>query len=189
MLWEVEIKPREVPPELERVRQEYDLLTHSNLSSDFICQVSRGYLLEGELSRDQATRLSHELLCDPLVEEGQITELNEASLQDGDSGAAVTVLPRPGVMDPVAQTVMDAAQNEGISLASVRTFRRYYLRRQRLAEARLDLLFHKVLANDAVEEVVEGPLSSRHLSCGIPYKFRLVILPIRELDDSALVEL
>jgi phosphoribosylformylglycinamidine synthase len=189
MLWEVEIKSREIPPELRRVRQEYDLLTHTNLSRDLIRQASRGYLLEGDLNHDQAARLLQELLCDPLVEEGQIVELNAAGRLDGVPEATVTVLPKPGVMDPVAQTVADAAQNEGLRLTSVRTFRRYYLRRQHLPEVRLDLLFHKILANDAVEEVVEGPLSARHLGCGTPYDFRLVVLAIRDLDDPALVEL
>src|SRR5262249_5038695 len=101
----------------------------------------------------------------------------------------VTVLPKPGVMDPVAQSVVDAALNLGIVLQSVRTFRRYYLRRSSLAGARTDLLFHKVLANDAVEEVIQGPLSAQHLGFGKPYEFHLITVPIRELGDKALVQL
>jgi phosphoribosylformylglycinamidine synthase subunit PurSL len=39
----------------------------------------------------------------------------------------LTVLPKPGVMDPVALSVIDAACDLGLSLQGVRTFRRFYL--------------------------------------------------------------
>jgi phosphoribosylformylglycinamidine synthase len=185
MLWEVEIQPRETPPELERVRQEYDLLTHQDLGRDLLRQASRGYLLEGELEHEQVTRLVNELLYDRLVEHCSVALLDDAGTPDG----AVTVLPRPGVMDPVAQSVSDAALNLGITLASVRTFRRYYLNAQHPPEAKLELLFSKVLANEAVEEVVRGRLSAQHLGFGASYQFQRLTVPIRELDEGALVRL
>ena len=36
------------------------------------------------------------------------------------------MLLKPGVMDPVAQSVLEAARDLGIRLDSVRTFRRYF---------------------------------------------------------------
>src|SRR5437763_793446 len=47
-------------------------------------------------------------------------------------------------------------------------------------------LFHKVLANDAIEQVIDGPLTLDHLALGAPYRFELIRVPLRDLDDSAL---
>src|SRR5947209_4629889 len=114
MLWEVEIRPRANPPDLQRVQQEYDLLCHGNQGRDLIRQASRGYLLEGNLDRAQVTRLLEELLCDPLVEDSRLTDLGKPGIPNGEP--VITVLPKPGVMDPVAQSVVDAARNLDLTL-------------------------------------------------------------------------
>ena len=87
MLWEVEITPLQHDPEWERVSEEYGLLTHGKTVSP-VARTSRGYLLEGELSREQAERLTTELLVDSLVETGRITSLGEP----GDHGWFVEAL-------------------------------------------------------------------------------------------------
>src|SRR4051794_32458068 len=98
MLWEIEIRPRGADPERARVAEEYDLLTHSRDGERLVTAASRGYLLEGELSREQVDRLAGELLVDPVVETGRVTTLGGPA--DGDLLA--TVLLKPGVMDPAA---------------------------------------------------------------------------------------
>ncbi len=40
------------------------------------------------------------------------------------------------------------------------------------------MLFRKVLANDAIEQVVVGPLTADHLGVGSPYAFKLVTVPL-----------
>ena len=47
----------------------------------------------------------------------------------------------------------------------------------------------RLLANDAIEQVVVGPLRLERLELGRPYRFELRTVPIRELDDDALVRL
>src|SRR5262249_30755940 len=125
----------------------------------------------------------NELLLDPLVEGGVC---NPVPLRNGPPRVVEwTVLPRPGVMDPAAQSVLDAARDLGVPLDSVRTFRRYALGEDGLPEpARSALL--RVLANDAIEQVIEGPLELDHLTFGAPYRFRLVVVPLRDLDDEGL---
>src|SRR5262249_14890473 len=46
----------------------------------------------------------------------------------------------------------------------------------------------KVVANDAIEQIIEGPLSADHLTLGQPYDFQVVRVPIRDLDEQALLE-
>ncbi len=195
MLWEVEITPKLYDPERQRVCEEFDLLTHSHRGLEFIARTSRGYLLEGELAHEQVEQLTSELLVDSLVESGRIGALNASS-----QPALATVLLKPGVMDPAALSVVEAARDLGIQIDSVRSFRRYYGpavggnngsggQSAALSATDRDLLFRRVLANEAIEQVIEGPLTLDHLGLGSSYIFRLVTVPLRELSPESLVKL
>src|SRR5262249_43092899 len=167
--------------ERRRVCDEFNLLTHGHDGGP-IAASARGYLLEGDLSREQAEKLLTELLLDPLVETGRLGTLNEPIGPD----CLATVLLKPGVMDPAALSVVEAARDLGLGVDTVRTYRRYY---GPPPGARRDVLFRKVFCNEAIEQVVEGPLTLDHLSIGTPYSFRLVTVPLRDLDDAALGKL
>ena len=58
-----------------------------------------------------------------------------------------------------------------------------------LPAERLALLCAKILANDAIEQVIVGPLSFAHLEVGSPYDFKLESVPIRGMDDAELQRL
>ena len=75
-------------------------------------------------------------------------------------------------MDPVALSMVDAARDLGLTVESVRSFRRYF--GPALAEQARQVLFRKVLANDAIEQVVDGPLSPRSPGAGhhVPFSAR-----------------
>src|SRR6266436_6309513 len=117
MLWEVEILPKHHDPEAQRVRQEIALLTHAGEENGYVELASRGFLLEGIFPRETAERLLNDLLLDPIAETGRVGELNAFTTIDdpartGSPGepASVyqrlaTVLLKPGVMDPVAESV------------------------------------------------------------------------------------
>jgi len=183
MLWEIEIRPKGHDAERRRVAEEYDLLTHTRGGAAFISGTARGYLLEGELSRVQAKRLADELLIDALVESGRLGALNEHLRADH----LATVLLKPGVMDPTSLSVVEAARDLGLDVASVRTFRRYF--GPPLPSDAQAVLHRKVLANEAIEQVIAGPLALEHLTVGSAYRFQLVTVPLRELDDAALEKL
>ena len=224
MLWEVTISPNKgSDQESDRVREEYNLLTHSRLGHDIIAGNAHGYLLEGELNEDQVRSLLGELLVDSLTHKAEFKKLHDRAQFGGtlarsvseerlplanasgqcaantpfeDSGrATLTVLLKPGVMDPVALSVADAAHDLGIPVESVRTFRRYFLnsaltrRLTPLGSPPQHSSLEKVLANDAIERIVEGPLSPEHLAVGKPYSFSLVVVPLRQLDDAGLLKL
>jgi phosphoribosylformylglycinamidine synthase len=186
MLWEVEISPlrEDDDAELLRVESEAEVLGLPMPSEGpLLLGTARGYLLEGNLSLDQAARLMSELLVDPLVERARCSAL---SASDGRTPAAQwTVLLKPGVMDPAAQSVLAAAGDLGVALQSVRTFRRYRVPAQGLPAA-MAVGLRKILANDAIEQVVAGELHLDHLAFGRPYVFRLVTVPLRGLDDAGL---
>jgi phosphoribosylformylglycinamidine synthase len=180
MLWEIEVRPTGADLERDRVAEEYDLLTHSSEGKRLVTATARGFLIEGDLDRSAAERLASELLVDKLVESGRLGALNEHISAD----QLATVLLKPGVMDPAALSVIDAARDLGLAVESVRTFRRYF--GPSPSDAERAVLFRRVLANEAIEHVVAGPLALEHLALGSSYVFRLVTVPLRSLDDSGL---
>jgi phosphoribosylformylglycinamidine synthase subunit PurSL len=182
MLWEIEITPLGQDVERERVGLEYGLLTQSS-GLDLIECTARGYLVQGDLDREQAELLLYQLLIDPLVEEGALYGVDTPRSVDE---LALTVLPKPGVMDPVALSVMDAARDLGLLLHAVRTFRRFVFAQK---EARSDARLRRVLANDAIEEIVEGPLGAAQMALGHAYAFQLRHVPLAGLNDEALLQL
>ena len=182
MLWEIEIRPRGRDAERDRVCDEFDLLTHSRRGGDLISGSARGFLLEGDLGEAAVRRLQDELLVDRIVEIGLFSKLGEHRVP------AFTVLLKPGVMDPVAESVLKAARDLGVPLDVVRTFRRYFGETD-INSADRDTLFRKVLANDAIERIVVGPIREDHLALGQPYIFRKIIVPLLGLDDAGLTKL
>jgi phosphoribosylformylglycinamidine synthase len=183
MLWEIEIRPLGRDVERARVSEEYDLLTHAKTGDRLVTASARGFLLEGNLSRADADRLLHELLLDPIVETAAVGALNEHRRPDH----LATVLLKPGVMDPVALSVVDAAKDLGLDVESVRSFRRYF-GPPLPAEARATLL-NRVLGNDAIELVLAGPLTLDHLGVGAEYRFHLASVSLRDVDDAELLEI
>ena len=81
------------------------------------------------------------------------------------------VLPKPGVMDPVAQSAHNALHDLDIAADVVRTMKKYWV--TGLSDDEIDTLCDKVLANDAIEQVVLGPLAMERLDVGTPYTFEL----------------
>jgi phosphoribosylformylglycinamidine synthase subunit PurSL len=165
MLWEVDIYPAEGQPDR-----------------------ASGYLIQGELSRANVERLAHELLADPVVEQPVVAPVGDSSLMTNrQSRRLVHVLPKPGVMDPVALSTLSAIRDFGLQADAVRTLRKYWL--SELPDDRFRQLLTKVLANDAIEQVIVGPLNFDRLEVGSEYPFRLVTVPLREMDDAKLTRL
>ncbi len=182
MLWEVEIVPLGHDGERDRVRAEFDLITHSNRGGDYVARSARGFLLESEgLTRSDAQKLTDVLLVDAIVETGAVRELG--AMLDS---PVYTVLFKPGVMDPTAESVSKAASDLKVPLSAVRTFRRYY-GRDGIGSTERETLLRKVLANDAIEQVVVGPVHASHLALGQPRDFRLMPVPLADLDDAGLM--
>lgn len=183
MLWEVEIRSAGRDSERERVCDEFDLLTASQRGGDLIAASARGFWLEGEFDLNAADKLVSELLHDPLTETATICELGK-----GVPDEALTVLLKPGVMDPVAESVVAAARDLGVAVEQVRTFRRYFPRKP-LLDADYDLLVRKILVNEAIEQVAVGPVLAEHLTIGQPYIFRRIEVPLRDCSDAELEQL
>ncbi|TWT30910.1 phosphoribosylformylglycinamidine synthase subunit PurL [Blastopirellula retiformator] len=188
-LWEIDIYPSAD----ERDAAADSLIAAAadlGLASDLHVATARGFLIQAEFNREYVELLSDQLLCDTVVETAKIDEAGADSLSQApkaELSQQVYVLPKPGVMDPVAQSTTTAIADFGQSVAAVRTFRKYWL--PELPQAQFEKLCNKLLANDAIEQVIVGPIPFEKLSFGKPYEFALQTTPIRKLDDAGLTKL
>lgn len=190
-LWQVDIYPAEGRPDLAGRRAAADA-ADLGLGDQLTIHAAYGYLLQGELTREQVDRLARELLSDPIVERTVVARVGDAALAQPPAGAApaacpVHVLRKPGVMDPVAASAQQAIADFALRADEVRTFRKYWI--EGLDGAPLRTLCSKLLANDSIEQFVVGPLQLDQLHVGAPYQFQLVTVPIRQLDGPGLDQL
>lgn len=149
-------------------------------------QAIRLFLIEGDLTNEQVGRIADELLVDPVSEEFQLGQT------PGPAGLApatlIEVHLKPGVTDPVAASAQMAIADMGLEVQSVRTARKYVILGG-LTDKQKESIAQKVLANDCIEEVLiglDGEPPSPHVE---PYQLEIITLPIRQLDDEALVGL
>jgi phosphoribosylformylglycinamidine synthase II len=189
MLWEIDIHPAEGQPDRagERVAAAAREL---GLADNLQVAAARGFLIQGtSLDQPSIERLANELLVDSVVERPTIGTVGAATLAATRSGArqCVTVLLKPGVMDPVAQSALTAAADLGIHPEALATLRKYWI--DGASETQTKSIGSRLLANDAIEQVFYGPLDLQQLEVGRPYKFELRTVSIRDLDDDALMRL
>ncbi|MGN6547277.1 MAG: phosphoribosylformylglycinamidine synthase subunit PurL [Aureliella sp.] len=187
-LWEVDILPADGQIDTAGkalAAEARDL----GLGNELRIAAAHGFLLSGDLDERTVSRAASELLSDPITEQVAFGQLGDQRLLSSRNQLTqvVHVLPKPGVMDPVAQTTLQALQDLKLPVQQVRTLRKYWL--SNLDQAALDRVCQKLLANDSIEQLVVGPLHLDRLEVGTPYNFQLVHVPIRELDDAALAKL
>jgi len=193
MLWEIDIYPAPCQPDRLALQITADA-AELGIASELHVAAANGYLIQGRLERQQVERLAEELFADRVVERAIVTQVGSApplnpikSVAADAQSLLVHVLPKPGVMDPVAQSAQAAIADFGLEVEAVRTLRKFWL--SNLSPNKVPLLAAKVLANDAIEQVVIGPLEFDRLELGSDYVFKLITVPLREMDDTALVKL
>ncbi|MEN6557495.1 MAG: phosphoribosylformylglycinamidine synthase subunit PurL [Thermoguttaceae bacterium] len=190
MLWEVDIYAAGGQPDLGAA-DVAAAAVELHLADRLAVTSARGYLIEGEFDQAQIERIADQLLADRVVERIVVAPVGDPRLAKLPEGRAhwIHVLPKPGVMDPVAQSAMTAIADMGFGAkaATVRTLKKYAV--GPLSDERIKLLCAKALANDAVELAIVGPLQLDRLHVGSPYRFERRTVPIRAMDDAALERL
>ena len=189
MLWEVEIRPSasEIDREGLRVVGEAHALGAAGVKS---VRSARSFLLQGaSLAETDVTRAARTLLVDPVAE---VFVAHRVSSQNGAgstaNGRLLNVLFKPGVTDNVALSTQKALVDLGFAVETVATGRKYWFETD-VSDADLDRIGKRVLANDAIERVISGSLQMDQIGAGSEYKFQLRTVPIRTMDDDALMHL
>ena len=191
MLWHIQIVPGEGRKDIEgeRVSSEAEEL---GIVGPWKVSASRGFLIEGDLSQAEIERAARDVFVDGVAEAFSISShggkgrANPENDETTPIGHLVHVLPKPGVTDPVASSALSLLRDLGFHAENVRTVRSYVL--EGPAES-LPRVIQRVLANDAVEQSIVGPLSIDKLGQGEEYTFRRVEVPLKGMNDDALVAL
>ena len=181
MLWHLEIHPAPGYPDLVGKRLSVEA-AESGIPGPWTIAASRGFLVEGTLRQEDIDRAARQVLADPVVESFQIRPVPSPAVADR---SVVHVLPRPGVTDPEAESACALLRELGFAVEGVRTIRSYKIDGP---GEQLPRLIQRVLANEAVEQSALGSLPFDHLGQGRHYEFRLLTVPLRAMDDEALLE-
>ena len=184
-LWQINIFPK--PGQNNRLAQKLTSECQDAAVQVGEIAVGYGYLIQGRIDDAEIRRLAEKLLVDRVIQDHVIgrpadPELNEVS----DEQRLVHVLPKPGVTDPEAETTRLAACRLGFDVAAVRTFRQYQFSGTKVAQDQK--LFH-LLANDSIEQLIDGPISFDRIELGSPYQFQLNHVSILQADDNQLLEI
>ncbi|MBI3726636.1 phosphoribosylformylglycinamidine synthase subunit PurL [bacterium] len=156
--WLVEVTPRPGAADPEGKR-----LLHEAQALGIDARGARSavvYELAGA-DREAACLLAEKLLSDPILEQAVVVGPSEEAARRGAAAPArgervATCVRKPGVMDPVALSTVEAARDLGVSLEDVRLARRVYVEGD-VREDELSRLAGKVLGNEALDRVVLGP--------------------------------
>ena len=192
MLWEVDVLPAEGRPDraAERLLAAAEEAGYRSLS----VATARGYLLEGDvLDASAVAKIASALLTDGVVEtsrHGVVTDsalLNPPERLSGTNCDVLQVLPKTGVMDPTAKSAEQAIAELGSPGVTVRTLNKVWI--AGLPQTDLHEFGMRLLANDAIEQLIVGPLTLERLDAGEPYQFELKHVSIRSLDDEGLMRL
>lgn len=147
----IEVKPR---------KAEYDPLSrsvHAALVGDgeapanAVVHTERLYRLEGELGDADVNRIMTELLIDPVVETGRI-DADDAGAKSA-RGATVDVWLKPGVTDPVGETVEKGIRDLGIAAPVRAASATRYLFPKQTDGAALRRFAARHLANELIHDI------------------------------------
>jgi phosphoribosylformylglycinamidine synthase len=148
----------------------------------------RGYLLAADLGAEQVRAFAAAVLSDPITDTFVLHEPNAAAAPAPNGTHLVTIVPRPGVTDPVAQSVQKALADMDLPVVGAGTYRTYLVRGE-VEPARLLQVARRALANDVVHEVLLD-----RLPVGLPGPppapdLAVRTIPLAELDLDGLVAL
>ncbi len=199
MLWEVEIRPADNENDREGTRVAHEARALGGATIHEV-RSAKSFLLQGKsLNEADVRRAAATLLSDPVVETFRVSRISPDSQSGTDSSPIMpsapasknpllNVLFKPGVTDNVALSTQKALVDLGFPVDAVATSRKYWFNPNALPRE-LDRLAKRVLANDAIERVIAGPLLMEKIGAGSEYAFELRTIPIRTMNDDSLAHL
>ncbi len=184
MLWEIDVYPAPGQTDL-LARQVAAAASELGVAPGMEVTTAGGYLIHGNLQREQVERLALQLFADPIIERFVVGSVGEEALNRPPRPGAtlIHVMPKPRVMDPAAASATAAIGKLGFSV-TVRLLRKFWL--SNISPAQAKTLAIKLLTHAEIEQVIIGPLTLERLDEETQYRFQLNKLPLGTPVDGTL---
>ncbi|MBK8097638.1 MAG: phosphoribosylformylglycinamidine synthase subunit PurL [Planctomycetes bacterium] len=145
----------------------------------------RGYLLATGLPEAQVREFARAVLTDPVVEQFVVHAPGASDPVLPRGQHRITVLPRPGVTDPVAHSVQKAMVDMGLPAIATGTYKAFDIT---AAAEPQDLTqgARRALANDVIQEVLYGRLPPGLPGAGGKADLAVHPIPLAHLDRVGL---
>jgi phosphoribosylformylglycinamidine synthase len=151
-----------------------------------------GYLLGADLTREQVEQFAHDVLADPIQEQFEVFAPGvEAQVETGGGATPhhrISILPLPGVSDPVARSVHKAMVDSGLPPTPTGTYRAYEFDAGVAAGALLTAV-EATLSNPAIQRVVADLVPLELPGPGSEPDLEVHPVPLAGLDAAALVQI
>ncbi|HYE62544.1 MAG TPA: phosphoribosylformylglycinamidine synthase subunit PurS [Phycisphaerales bacterium] len=176
---EVRTRPNLPDPRAHSVKRRAEALGFHGLRE---VNTAKVYLVEADLDGPMLDRVLARLLSDPVTEQATV-----GAAEVKGAVQTIEVHPLPGVMDPAAQSVMDAIKDLTGSMPLVSTGSRFDL--AGVSKEQAETLAKQVLANPVIHQISAGPWQPKALPRGHGYKLQLRSVPILGLSEEELTRL
>ncbi len=190
--WRVEIFARE-PAVDSKAHGALKRLHEAGTSSVRSVRVGRGYLLSPLLAARTVQTIVERLLVDPVLDRATLLAPSDDAAPLAPGVHRLCIARKPGVMDPVASSVMRALRRSLLADKPEETARVGYFQvielEGALSRAELERIARQLFANDVVDDI---HLDASVLMLPAPAKAKArsaMSVPLRHLDESALLEL
>jgi phosphoribosylformylglycinamidine synthase len=188
----VEMKPGLIDPIAQGIKSDIKDLGIKSVKDVHFTQI---YFIESDIKKEDVDLISQRLLADPVTHRYEVRETNargdeETSKKDKklQKGNIITVLHKPGVMDPVEESALKAIKDLGFKAKALRTGRQVIIN-AKLTTREKDQIARKVLANEVIDDVFYGKTSINKITIGNPYQFELKHIPLRSMTIEAMLKL
>ena len=149
-------------------------------------RVNQVYIIFGNLSKNDLNTIAQKLLVDTITQHYQIFD---SGFRAADLKSHIVEISRkPGVMDPVEQSVLKALRDMGISIDGVKTAQKYLIDGTISTET-IRIIATKLLANAKIEDVFIYPETPNYDHGNIHYSFKKKTIPLLNADNKQLEEI
>ncbi|OHB97718.1 MAG: phosphoribosylformylglycinamidine synthase II [Planctomycetes bacterium RIFCSPLOWO2_12_38_17] len=149
-------------------------------------RVHQVYIIFGNLNKKELDIIAEKLLADTVTQQYNISDQKP---QITDSGSFIIETTRkPGVMDPVEQSVIKALCDIGIKVEGLKTAQKYLIN-GKISRDSIHTIAMKVLANTKIEDIYIYPEIPNYEHGNIHYSFKKNIVPILNADNKQLEEI
>ncbi|MFA5794668.1 MAG: phosphoribosylformylglycinamidine synthase subunit PurL [Candidatus Brocadiia bacterium] len=185
MIYHIEVatKPGIADPLSESIRHNVSDFGIKSVKNARFVQV---YVVDAELAKAEVDTICKKVLADPIIYQYKID--GQFEYFDSKNSAIITVFLKPGVMDPVEASALQAIKDLGYNVRAVKTGRKYHLL-GKLSKPDLATLSRKVMANEVIENIFFGHHKISAIPSISPYQFQPDIRPIMTLNPEALVRM